>query len=226
MNDSKALTVITHYFLPRIYLSIFLILNIGLSIAITPLLAEANITKTPEAGQTDNTHIQELFESTQKIKTCKGSFVQTKHLDVFDENLESKGRFILSTPGKIEWEYLSPLQSYISIDGENLTQKQGQKSQTKSLKTDPVSREIYRQMMNLMTGQMKKLNKDYLISIVPKQKSTVQLTPRTEAMKKYIMGITIEFNPKIKYVSSIRFTEPGGDWTHIAFSDVTVESPL
>lgn len=165
--------------------------------------------------------MRKLFTAAQTIRECKGTFVQVKHLDVFDEDLESQGRFELNPPGKITWVYLKPIQYVLSMDGNVLIHKQGREHQTRSLANDSVTREIYQQMMDFLTGQCDKLSQSYQLSMILNSQQKVQLIPKNKSMKTFITRIILTFSKKGGHVASIRFDEPGGDWTRIVFSNVT-----
>lgn len=161
-------------------------------------------------------------------KNFAGKFTQKKHLLLFDDVIESSGRFVFKKPDHVRWEYSKPHESILVIAGDD-----GQKwnETTKRVEKFKLSDErgldaVVKQLFTWFKGEFNKLTEDYTISIIERKPTKLKMVPKKEAVKKFIASIEVAMAEGDKEISSVKITEPGDDYTLYTFSDTKLDGDI
>ena len=75
-----------------------------------------------------DTFMKRLEESSRSVKSIESRFEQVKHLDIFNDDVVSKGSFHYLAPDKIAMLYTSPVKYSMVINGDLLKTESNGKS--------------------------------------------------------------------------------------------------
>jgi outer membrane lipoprotein-sorting protein len=169
--------------------------------------------------------LEGLTKDVAEIRTLKASFVQTKRLEVFGGDVETKGTLKLRLPDRFAWETTEPLKSVLVVNGDKAvrrrTSRKGVVTETKfDLKEDPVTAATVQQVFLWTSGDLAKASGGYALDLVSEAPMTVKAVPTDERMKKVIASVTLEFSERPSHLAKVVLAEQTGDTTEIAFSGV------
>jgi outer membrane lipoprotein-sorting protein len=168
-----------------------------------------------------------LEASAQKTNTIKSDFVQEKNLSVLSEKIISKGQFYFKKSNFLRWEYTTPFQYIIALNGDNVMIKDGNKVSKYDVQSNKMFKEINDMMVGMVQGKLLG-NKSFKINYLEDEKYfIVQSIPLQKNKKEFLKEIYLFFDKKDIAVSKINFVEPSGDYTDIAFTSrqMNVEIP-
>jgi outer membrane lipoprotein carrier protein len=151
-------------------------------------------------------------------KTISSDFVQYKHLDFLDNDIETSGKLAFKSPNLVKWEYVTPFKYSVLFKDEKLyINDEGNKSDI-----DIGSNKIFKQLNRLIVSSVKGdmfddnefiieyFNKDY--------NSIVYFSPKDHKFAKYIKTFHITFNEKGDVIE-VKMIEPSEDYTKIVFTN-------
>ena len=174
-----------------------------------------------EASQLKN-QVKNLAKST---KTISSDFVQYKHLDFLDNDIETSGKLAFKAPNLVKWEYLKPFKYAVLFKGETLyINDEGKKSNI-----DIGSNKMFKQLNNLIVSSVKgdmfddaKFNIQYFKT---SKNRVVYFSPKDEKFAKYIKTFHITFNENGD-VSEVKMIEASGDYTKIVFTNKVLNKTI
>ena len=161
------------------------------------------------------------------IRSIEADFVQEKHLKILARPLVSAGSFAFRAPGDIRWEYLSPVRSLVVIHGERLRrflwadgryeEAGGMQAQAMGLVLDEIK--------DWLSGHFEN-SKVFAAELKPGTPARIELTPREEAMKKYIQSATLVLSEQPGVLESIEIREGPDSWTLLRFENIGLNRDL
>ena len=102
-----------------------------------------------------------LQETAGKITSIESEFVQTKHIDIFDEDVESRGTFLYCNGRQICLDYRQPMAYRIVINGNRLmTVADGHKTIV-NLGSNAMMNEMQKLIGASMAGNLQALQSDF-----------------------------------------------------------------
>ena len=160
-----------------------------------------------------------IKKQSAKITTLSASFVQKKYLSVLQDEIVTKGTFLLKKPDKIRWHYTTPFIYTITINGSMVTMS----DKTKTEKYDMKQSKTFKQMNEIITGSFDGsiLTKTDLFSSQFSEDGDnlkLLLTPKDAQFP--LKNITIYFDKKGWLVQRVILTEKNKDYTDIQFNDI------
>jgi outer membrane lipoprotein carrier protein len=166
--------------------------------------------------------VKNLASST---KTISSDFVQYKHLDFLDNDIETSGKLAFKAPDLVKWEYTKPFKYAVFFKGDMLyINDEGKKSNI-----DIGSNNMFKQLNNLIVSSVKgdmfdesKFNIQYFKT---SKNSMVHFSPKDEKFAKYIKTFHITFNEKGDVIE-VRMIEPSDDYTKIVFTNKVLNQPI
>lgn len=166
-----------------------------------------------------DTFYKEMLKATGTIHSIESDFRQIKHLDVFDENIESKGRFYYKEGNLVCLNYTQPAQYRIVICGNKImSETQGSKN-TVNLKSNKLMQELQNMLAACMTGDLSKLS-GYKLDIYDSiSHYTIHVKPESKSLLTYISGFEINVDKKSFSVNKLRINESGANYTDYLFSN-------
>ncbi len=155
------------------------------------------------------------------MKSLAAQFVQEKHLEMFQEVLESKGRFYYVRPDRLRWELTEPVPSGFVIEGGKGRRWHDRTGETETFKveSDPAMRLISEQLFAWARVDLDWLEKQYAMTVLQESPVVLRLTPRAERAGDYLDHLRIEFSAQGSHVRVVKMVEKGGDFTRILFRD-------
>ncbi len=199
--------------------------NIGLLILLLltqSLFAQDKKMTTSEISQFKTTTEKE----TKSIKTIKTDFIQFKHLDFLEKDIESSGKMIFKSPSSLKWKYINPYQYSITFKNNKIhINDQGNKS-TVNAGNNKMFERINKLIVGTVSGNMFD-DKEFVIEYYKnKDYNIAKLTPKESALKKYIKHVYLYFPPNEAVVSKVKLIEPSDDYTLIIFKNKVVNVPI
>jgi outer membrane lipoprotein-sorting protein len=161
-----------------------------------------------------------------------GSFDQRRYLPLFEDTIESSGTFAFRRPDHVRWEYSAPHRSVLVVRGDS--------GHRWSAATDRVERfrladdrgldAVVNQLFTWFRGEFTKLTDDYEVSIEQREPPILELTPKAEAVRRYISRIRVTLDAELN-IKSIRLLEPAEEgeepgYTHYEFKDTRLNRDL
>ena len=198
-----------------------LVAGIMLAAAPCALAAEAPSAAASEA----------LFSSLQKsaggVNTLASDFVQEKHLSMFKNPMNSKGRFYFMKPDRLRWELTAPVASGFVLKGEKGRRWHQRTGRTESfnINQEPVMKLVSDQLFAWARADFGWLKKEFRIAVLDDSPAVMRLEPRS-ASAGFVSYLLINFSSDGRYVTGVEVHEKDGDFTRIKFQNTVVNKPL
>jgi outer membrane lipoprotein-sorting protein len=199
----------------------------------TPAADAAAVAKMPpeERSRRLGVAMKGLADALAAVKTVRAKFVQTKRLEVFGRDVESKGTLALRVPDMFRWETTEPVRSELVVHGaagvRRRTSRKGETTETAfELAKDPVTAATVQQVFLWTTGNFAKASASYALDLVSEAPLVVRARPSDERMAKVVASIEVEFGGSPVHLARVTLTEQTGSRSVIAFSDVEHDPDL
>ena len=188
------------------------------------LIAAALMAQTAVAQPRNITDMQkfetQLKETAGKLQSIESDFTQVKHLDMFDEDVVSKGRFYYLKENKISLDYSQPLNYLIVINGNRLKIVADGKKSIMQLNSNKMMNEMQDMITACMVGDLSRMNSNYDLKYQEDDKQyIVSITPRNKAVKDYVSAIEIRLSKADMSVDQLRMYENEADYTDYRFTN-------
>jgi outer membrane lipoprotein-sorting protein len=180
----------------------------------------------PAKGQAELPQQPELLkllrESRSSYHTFATRFTQRKRLAILDVTLESEGMIFFSRPGSVRFEILSPARSLMIYDGKKVQCYTFTEGVWKLLNNPAATAigQVLRQIGRWIQGDFDADRKMFDLDVAPSGKGAgcIRLTPRSEALAKYIQRIEIYVEKAPDYqVTRVIIRESDVDLTEMRF---------
>ena len=165
---------------------------------------------------------EQVGVSSKTTSTIVSDFVQYKHLDFLDNDIETSGKLAFKAPGLVKWEYTNPYQySVIFKDDKLLINDGGTKS-----KVDIGSSKMFKKLNELIVDSVKGNmfdEADFTISYFRTAKGNKTVfKPKDKKIASYIASFELLFSKTDGTVQEVKMIEPSADFTRIVFSNRVV----
>ncbi|MFD2822397.1 outer membrane lipoprotein carrier protein LolA [Lacinutrix iliipiscaria] len=184
--------------------------------------AQAQIQMSDSEASALKMKVKTLATSTQTISS---DFVQFKHLDFLDNDIETSGKLAFKAPDLVKWEYVKPFKYSVLFKDEKLfINDEGHKSDI-----DIGSNKMFKQLNKLIISSVKgdMFDEDeFIIEYFKKENnSLVYFSPKDEKFSKYIKTFHITFNSRGDVIE-VKMIEPSADYTKIVFTNKVLNQPI
>ena len=161
-----------------------------------------------------------LKETSDKLTSIESDFLQVKHLDMFDEDVTSKGKFYYLKDNKISLDYSQPLSYLIVINGSRLKIVADGKKSVMQLNTNKMMNEMQDMITACMVGDLNRMNESYNLKYQEDNNQyIISITPRSKQVKDYVSAIEIRLSKADMSVDQLRMYENEADYTDYKFSN-------
>lgn len=161
-----------------------------------------------------------LKETSDKLTSIESDFLQVKHLDMFDEDVTSKGKFYYLKDNKISLDYSQPLSYLIVINGSRLKIVADGKKNVMQLNTNKMMNEMQDIITACMVGDLNRMNDNYNLKYQEDNNQyIISITPRSKQVKDYVSAIEIRLSKADMSVDQLRMYENEADYTDYKFSN-------
>ncbi len=185
--------------------------------------AESGASSKGQAGSPPQSELLRLLrESRAPYHTFATRFVQRKHLAILDVDLQSEGMIFFRRPGSVRYEILTPVRSLMTYDGKKVQCYTFTEGAWKLLNNPAATAigQVLRQIGRWIQGDFDSDRKMFDIDVVPSDKvaGCIRLTPRHEALAKYIQRVEIYVEKAPDYrVTRVIIRESEADLTDMRF---------
>jgi hypothetical protein len=172
-----------------------------------------------------------LRESRASYRTFATRFVQRKHLAMLDVDLQSEGMIFFRRPGSVRYEILAPVRSLMTYDGKKaqcFTFTEGAWKRLNNPAATAIG-QVLRQIGHWIQGDFDADRKMFEIDVVPAEHAAgcIRLTPRNEALTKYIRRVEIYVEKAPDYrVTRVIIRESEVDLTEMRFRQELRNPPI
>ena len=172
--------------------------------------------------------IARLKAQAATLESLDCRFIQEKRLSLFTRTVLSEGRMVFRRPASLRWEYTRPVSSgFIVRSGKGVSWSHaGGVEQRLELKDSREFAALARQILPWLAFDEEALRGQYSIDVLSPLPAVLRLTPRSEAVRRFLLHMTIRFAPDDAVAEEIRLQEAEGDSTTIRFRDHKRNSPL
>lgn len=158
--------------------------------------------------------------------TIDADFVQEKKVDILENVIISKGKFLFKQKNSLRLEYTSPSYYLVVMAAGKMLIKDGDKK----TKIDGKGSKMFSQIQNVMTGvlggQMSD-NKDFKYELYKGETNyKIRLFPQTGAIKDLLKEVEFVTNKTTLKALSMTMFERSGDVTVMKFKNVKMNVPI
>jgi len=203
---------------------IMILTAIFISICNTPLVhgAEKSVELYRELSASEmEVILARMTENIQSVKNLRAEFIQERHMAMFLDVLSAQGILYFEMPDKLRWELTEPYASILIFNSGNVAKFNREKGKyvRMNLGMEDMFRESLRQIISIMRGDFRKVQKDYNISMAHGADYRLVMRPVSAGMAKVIKSLDLSIDQRSNYVTTIVIREPKGDSIEIRFSD-------
>ena len=169
---------------------------------------------------------QQVSETSKNLNTITSNFVQFKHLDFLDNDIETSGQLTFKAPGLVKWEYTNPYQYSIIFKEDELLINDGGTKSNVDIGSSKIFKKLNQLIVNSVKGTMFD-DDDFEVSYVKLGKvHRVTFIPKDRKIAKYIAAFELLFDPNDGTVQEVKMIEPSLDFTRIIFSNRILNGPV
>lgn len=191
----------------------FLLLVISL-ICVTSLSAQ----QTPMRSVSD--FLAKLKQQAEGISSIESDFVQEKYLSVFEDKIQSTGKFYYKKENKIRMDYIVPIKYELTINAQKLRIVSEGKSQIVDLGSNKMMAGMKTMISACMVGDLKEMEQSYKLEYFETPRNyIVKIQPLSQSVRTYIYEIEILFDKANLTVSSLKLSENEQDYTAFQFKN-------
>jgi len=158
-------------------------------------------------------------------KTISSDFIQYKHLDFLNNDIETSGKLIFKTPDLVKWEYMKPFKySVLFKDDKLYINDEGKKSDI-NIGSNRLFKQLNTLIINSVKGDMFNAAEFSIEYFKKDNYSLVYFSPKDKKFSKYIKAFHITFNSEGDVIE-VKMIESSEDYTKIVFSNKFLNKPL
>jgi outer membrane lipoprotein-sorting protein len=166
--------------------------------------------------------LRKLRESRVPYQAFATRFAQRKRLAILDVELQSEGMIFFRRPGLVRYEILAPARSLMTYDGKKVQCYTFSEGAWKRLNNPAATAigQVLRQIGRWIQGDFDADRKMFDLEVVPADNyaGCIRLTPRNEALTKYIQRVEIYVEKAPEYrVTRVLLRESEVDLTDMRF---------
>jgi hypothetical protein len=148
-----------------------------------------------------------------------GTFEQSKQLKGFKRPLKSRGTYSVTAGQGVQWNTLAPFPSELTVRSSEIVSQQGGAAVFKlEAKNEPNVRVVTQVLFSLLAGDFEGMSDHFSATGEVGVKTwAVELTPRSEALRKFFSKISVAGDTAVR---TVKWNEPSGDFTVIQLMPV------
>lgn len=169
---------------------------------------------------------KEVAVQAENLETLSSDFIQTKYIQLMEDNSISKGRLYYKSPNILKWEYKDPFQ-YIMIFKENqlFINDEGDKS-ISNLRSNKLFEKLVSLISGTVNGKLLADPENFDVRYFKAGNSiSAVIVPKDPSLKQMFHEIILIFN-KEHHINSVRLMEEEGDFTEIEFINIKLNNDL
>lgn len=162
---------------------------------------------------------QKINKVASSIKAIECDFVQTKHMEIFNEDIVSSGKFYYQNEDMICLDYLKPTKYTIVINGNKIKTVSDGKKNIVNLKSNKVMKEMRSMLAACMSGNITQISGYKMEYFEDVKFYLIKVIPTSQDVKSYISQFAIYMDKNDMSVSKLRITEAGNNYTDYQFKN-------
>ncbi len=170
--------------------------------------------------------MKEVAGMAHDLESLSSDFTQTKYIQLMEDKAVSKGKLYYQAPNVLKWEYSMPYDYKILFRENQLhINDNGDKSVT-NLKANKLMEKLVGLISGSVNGKLVADYENFDVSLT-RDGSTVSalIIPKDPAIRQMFHEIIMVFNQD-NILNSVRLMEEGGDYTHIDFKNIKINTQL
>ncbi len=173
-----------------------------------------------------STFINEVASKANNLESLSSDFTQTKFIQLMEDKSVSKGKLYYQAPNVLKWEYATPYNYKILFKDNQLhIDDDGNKSVTR-LNANKLMEKLVSLISGSVNGKLVADHENYDVSFTKEGNSvSAVIIPRDPSIKDMFHEIIMIFDED-NILNSVRLMEEGGDYTHIDFKNIKINTPL
>ena len=169
--------------------------------------------------------MKQMEQRVTPVKSVESDFKQIKHINDFDQDITSSGKFFYVPSNKICLKYAKPRPYLIVINGNKIKIESDGKKNIMNLKDNKQMQEIQYVLSICLSGNFSNISSDYRTEFYEDESfylATIKSV--NESVKKDITQFDIYLNKKDMSVGKLRISETKGDYTEYNFSNIKLNT--
>src|SRR5690606_9819316 len=174
-----------------------------------------------------NTFKQKVQVASGSIESIHSDFQQEKHLKVLAKPAESSGEFFYKSGGFVRWEYKTPTQQSIILNGEDVYLINEGKSEKPNARTARAYRQMNTLIADVIHGDAFG-NRAFDYTFYESNDGSlggVVMHPKAAALAAHLQSVELYFDDTYR-VQKLKLIEPGGDYTLYEFLNPEYNSEI
>ncbi|MGJ8664958.1 MAG: LolA family protein [Patiriisocius sp.] len=167
-----------------------------------------------------------VVETSKASKTIKSDFVQYKHLDFLDNDIETIGKLQFKSPNLVKWEYTKPYVYSVIFKEDKLLINDGGTKNAIDIGSSKMFKKLNDLIVKSVKGDMFDDN-DFTVTYFKTDKANKAVfVPKDEKLTAYIASFELLFDKKDASVTEVKMIEPSQDYTRIIFKNRLVNTTI
>lgn len=169
---------------------------------------------------------KQVIVSSKNTQTIISDFVQYKHLDFLENDIETSGKLAYKAPGLVKWEYTQPYQYSVIFKKDELLINDGGTKSNVDIGNSKLFKKLNELIVKSVKGNMFD-DEDFEITYIKtSQANKAIFIPRDKKLARYIASFELYFNKEEGSVLEVKMVEPSSDFTRIVFSNRQLNGTL
>jgi outer membrane lipoprotein-sorting protein len=162
----------------------------------------------------------------KKIKTLTTNFVQYKHMDFLEKDIETSGKMSFKEPNVLLWQYKKPYSYSIVFKNGKINIDDAGKKSSMDANSSKIFGKINKLIVGSVSGNMFD-DKEFTISYFKtKANNVARFIPKDAVLKKYIKQIELTFDKEDGTVVQVKLMESADDYTRIVLKDKVINAKI
>ena len=159
------------------------------------------------------------------IETIQADFVQTKELSFLVASLRSEGRFYFRQPDALRWEYLRPVRSVLTMQGQTVRRHQWSEGKWQPDQGAQLAgmQVVMKEIGRWLQGDFRS-NPDFHATLGPGPEITLE--PANEVLQRMLSKIRLSLSDQPGVINTVTIEEGDAGRTTIGFDKVTLNAAL
>lgn len=178
----------------------------------------------PESGEQ---FFSDLAKQSKEVATVSGTFVQTKHIKVLGEKVESGGTFYYKRSGNVRFDYSAPKVMSIIMTTSNIHILSMGRATTFSLESQKGLSDLAGVMEACMGGNIASIPKTYKVTYeLRAERHKLYIEPKNKNLISPYTRIELSLNKNNLSLEELVLVEKTQDYTVYRFSGITLNRSL
>jgi outer membrane lipoprotein carrier protein len=191
-------------------------------VGVVAMLAAAATSVT--AAERTGADLDQIAAIQANIQTLSARFVQRRSLELFAEELVSRGGFYFKRPDRFRWDVDEPFRTSMVVAAGTIVTRDADGTQAHAIPLPVSATEI----AGLLTGSVAVLRGLFDVHVLTPAGGgeRLELQPLQPTLARTVRAVTLDLAPREKYVRRIVLQEASGDRIEITFDDVQINGAL